>query len=168
MAVVGPPALPRSFTHHVTSGEAAAAPSPAAAAAGVLLVVQQHSSVPDGPGCCVLQVYLARGKTLGGSSATNATLYLRGSPADYDSWKLEGWSSADVLPWFVNGETNSKGRHTHSNARVTKCCCGLQQSAAPLLVTSSRPSVASSKGAQQVAACWQEPSARYTSLWVEQ
>lgn len=58
-----------------------------------------------------LQVYLARGKTLGGSSATNATLYLRGSPADYDSWKLEGWSSADVLPWFVNGETNSKGRH---------------------------------------------------------
>lgn len=62
------------------------------------------------PRCAVLQVYLARGKTLGGSSATNATLYLRGSPADYDSWKLEGWSSADVLPWFVNGETNSKGR----------------------------------------------------------
>jgi len=59
---------------------------------------------------CHAQVYLARGKTLGGSSATNATLYLRGSPTDYDSWSLEGWSSSDVLPWFVNGETNSKGR----------------------------------------------------------
>jgi choline dehydrogenase-like flavoprotein len=58
----------------------------------------------------LLQVYLARGKTLGGSSATNATLYLRGSPADYDSWALDGWRSSDVLPWFVNGETNSKGR----------------------------------------------------------
>eukprot|EP00883_Tetradesmus_obliquus_P015154 jgi/Sobl393_1/8272/SZX76909.1 len=55
------------------------------------------------------EVYLARGKTLGGSSATNATLYLRGSPADYDSWGLPGWSSKDVLPWFVSGETNSKG-----------------------------------------------------------
>lgn len=54
-------------------------------------------------------MYLARGKTLGGSSATNATLYLRGSPADYDSWQLPGWGAADVLPWFVNGETNSCG-----------------------------------------------------------
>lgn len=57
-----------------------------------------------------MQVYLARGKTLGGSSATNATLYLRGSPADYDSWGLPGWGSKDVLPWFVASETNSKGK----------------------------------------------------------
>ncbi|WIA36647.1 hypothetical protein OEZ86_007931 [Tetradesmus obliquus] len=55
------------------------------------------------------EVYLARGKTLGGSSATNATLYLRGSPADYDAWGLPGWSGKDVLPWFISGETNSKG-----------------------------------------------------------
>jgi choline dehydrogenase-like flavoprotein len=61
------------------------------------------------------QVYLARGKTLGGSSATNATLYMRGSPGDYDSWGLPGWASKDVLPWFVNGETNSKGERNHSN-----------------------------------------------------
>jgi choline dehydrogenase-like flavoprotein len=84
---------------------------------------------------CFLQVYLARGKTLGGSSATNATLYLRGSPADYDSWKLEGWSSNDVLPWFVNGETNSKGMHAawhrflphtqYAGAAVETCWTGL-------------------------------------------
>lgn len=57
----------------------------------------------------ILQVYLARGKTLGGSSATNATLYLRGTPSDYDKWGLPGWSSQDVLPWFIQSETNSRG-----------------------------------------------------------
>ena len=53
------------------------------------------------------EVYLARGRTLGGSSATNATLYLRGSAADYDGWGLDGWRAADVLPWFVCSENNA-------------------------------------------------------------
>jgi choline dehydrogenase-like flavoprotein len=37
--------------------------------------------LPHPAACCPnrTQVYLARGKTLGGSSATNATLYMRGS-----------------------------------------------------------------------------------------
>eukprot|EP00775_Hariotina_reticulata_P009838 gene9838-9997_t len=63
------------------------------------------------------EVYLARGKTLGGSSATNATLYLRGSPADYDSWGLPGWGSSDVLPWFVSSETNSSGASKYHGAQ---------------------------------------------------
>ena len=54
-----------------------------------------------------MQVYLARGKVLGGSSATNATLYHRGTPQDYDDWGLPGWSSADMLPWYKACETNS-------------------------------------------------------------
>jgi hypothetical protein len=33
------------------------------------------------------KVYLARGKVLGGSSSTNATLYHRGTPTDYDEWR---------------------------------------------------------------------------------
>jgi fatty acid photodecarboxylase len=53
------------------------------------------------------EVYLARGRTLGGSSATNATLYLRGSAADYDGWQLDGWRASDVLPWFVCSENNN-------------------------------------------------------------
>eukprot|EP00892_Ulva_mutabilis_P011334 jgi/Ulvmu1/8573/UM045_0015.1 len=52
------------------------------------------------------EMYLARGKLLGGSSSTNATLYHRGTAADYDSWNLPGWSSDDVLPWFVTMEDN--------------------------------------------------------------
>ena len=49
---------------------------------------------------------MARGKVLGGSSATNATLYHRGAPADYDAWGVDGWASKDVLPWFVGCEDN--------------------------------------------------------------
>ncbi|EFN50890.1 hypothetical protein CHLNCDRAFT_28598 [Chlorella variabilis] len=43
------------------------------------------------------QIYMARGRLLGGSSATNATLYHRGAAGDYDAWGVEGWSSEDVL-----------------------------------------------------------------------
>ncbi|KAI8103262.1 hypothetical protein M9435_004601 [Picochlorum sp. BPE23] len=53
------------------------------------------------------QVYLPRGKVLGGSSSTNATLYMRGSSDDYDSWGVDGWSSKDVLEWFKLAETNA-------------------------------------------------------------
>ncbi|KAI7844723.1 hypothetical protein COHA_001810 [Chlorella ohadii] len=53
------------------------------------------------------QIYLARGRLLGGSSSTNATLYHRGAAADYDSWGVPGWGAADLLPWFVKAETNA-------------------------------------------------------------
>ncbi|GLC45037.1 hypothetical protein PLESTB_001461800 [Pleodorina starrii] len=55
------------------------------------------------------EIYLARGRLLGGSSGTNATLYHRGTPADYDSWGLEGWTSKDVLDWFVKAECYGDG-----------------------------------------------------------
>jgi choline dehydrogenase len=42
-----------------------------------------------------------RGRVVGGSSAVNATVALRGSPHDYDAWGLPGWSFEDVLPTFV-------------------------------------------------------------------
>ncbi|PSC67760.1 glucose-methanol-choline oxidoreductase [Micractinium conductrix] len=54
------------------------------------------------------QIYMARGRLLGGSSATNATLYHRGAAADYDAWGVPGWGAADVLPWFVKAETNAE------------------------------------------------------------
>lgn len=50
--------------------------------------------------------YIARGKLLGGSSATNATLYHRGAKQDYAAWGVEGWGPDDVLPWFVGCEDN--------------------------------------------------------------
>jgi choline dehydrogenase-like flavoprotein len=55
------------------------------------------------------QIHLARGKLLGGSSCTNATLYHRGTAADYDSWGLDGWRSTDVLDWFMGAEDYTDG-----------------------------------------------------------
>jgi choline dehydrogenase-like flavoprotein len=57
------------------------------------------------------QIYLARGKLLGGSSATNATLYHRGTGADYDAWGVPGWGAKEALQWFIQAEDNCRGAH---------------------------------------------------------
>jgi choline dehydrogenase-like flavoprotein len=56
--------------------------------------------------------YQPRGRGLGGSSAINAMLYIRGSAWDYDNWAAmgcQGWSYADVLPVFRRAEDNVRG-----------------------------------------------------------
>ncbi len=53
--------------------------------------------------------YQPRGKALGGSSAINAMIYIRGQKEDYDSWAKEGnngWSWNEVLPFFKKAENN--------------------------------------------------------------
>ncbi len=48
-----------------------------------------------------------RGKVIGGSSAINAMIYMRGQAADYDGWAsagLPGWGWDDVLPYFLKHE----------------------------------------------------------------
>lgn len=65
-----------------------------------------YQSVPQ-PGLNGRKVYFPRGKALGGSSIVNGMIYMRGVPADYDSWRqmgLTGWSYADVLPYFRRSE----------------------------------------------------------------
>jgi len=57
-------------------------------------------------------MFVPRGKTLGGSSATNAMLYVRGQKEDYDHWESlgnEGWSFDHMLPYFKQAETNERG-----------------------------------------------------------
>ncbi len=49
-----------------------------------------------------------RGKVLGGSSSINGMVYVRGHAMDYDHWAeqgADGWSFADVLPYFKRMET---------------------------------------------------------------
>lgn len=53
-----------------------------------------------------------RGRALGGSSAINAMLYLRGHKRDYDEWAdlgCDGWSWNGVLPYFKRAEGNARG-----------------------------------------------------------
>ena len=57
-----------------------------------------------------------RGKAVGGSSAINAMIYMRGQAADYDHWRqlgLTGWGFGDVLPFFKRHEHHFLGASEH-------------------------------------------------------
>ena len=60
-----------------------------------------------------------RGKVIGGSSAINAMISMRGQAADYDHWRqlgLAGWSYEDVLPMFRRLEDHFLGESEHHGA----------------------------------------------------
>lgn len=68
-------------------------------------------TVPQ-PGLDGREGYQPRGKALGGSSAINAMLYVRGHPTDYDEWAdlgCDGWDWESVLPYFKRAERNHRG-----------------------------------------------------------
>ena len=53
------------------------------------------------------QLACPRGKVIGGSSSINGMVYVRGHARDYETWAqmgAEGWSYADVLPYFKRME----------------------------------------------------------------
>ena len=57
------------------------------------------------------RMFLPQGKVLGGSTAINAMLYVRGNRLDYDEWRdlgNEGWGYDDVLPYFTRHEHNER------------------------------------------------------------
>ncbi len=55
-----------------------------------------------------------RGKVIGGSSSINGMVYVRGHARDFDTWAemgADGWSYADVLPYFKRMEAWDSGGH---------------------------------------------------------
>ena len=61
-------------------------------------------------------IKMPRGKVYGGSSSTNAMIYQRGSPSDYDGWARlgnAGWTWAEVLPYFMKSEHQERGASAH-------------------------------------------------------
>lgn len=73
------------------------------------------------------RLWWPRGKGLGGSSAINGMIYMRGHPQDYDDWRqmgLTGWSWDDVLPYFRKLEGHHRGE-----------CGGLHGASGPLSIS---------------------------------
>jgi choline dehydrogenase len=65
------------------------------------------------PALAERRIYEPRGRMLGGSSAMNAMIYMRGNRLDYDGWAEQGaagWSYRDVLPLFRRAEHNEQLR----------------------------------------------------------
>ena len=57
-----------------------------------------------------------RGKVLGGSSALNGLLYIRGDRHDYDNWQRlgnKGWGYDKVLPYFKKFECQENGENEY-------------------------------------------------------
>lgn len=70
-----------------------------------------YTSTPE-PGTENREIPVPRGRLLGGSSAINGLVYVRGQPLDYDTWAQfgnRGWSFDDVLPVFQRMENYEHG-----------------------------------------------------------
>ena len=75
------------------------------------LVNWNYSTDPEA-GIGGRQIHWPRGRVLGGSSSINGMLWIRGNPADYDSWSqmgCKGWSFDEVLPYFKSIERYAPG-----------------------------------------------------------
>jgi choline dehydrogenase len=70
-----------------------------------------------------------RGKVLGGSSAINGLLYIRGQHADFDDWEqlgAEGWGYRDVLPHFKRSENYQGGESQYHGGSGELCVSDLR------------------------------------------
>jgi choline dehydrogenase len=93
-----------------------------------------YKTEPD-PGINNRSLDWPRGKVLGGSSAINGLLYVRGQPQDYDHWRQlgnAGWTWDEVLPYFMRAEDQERGADEYhgvggplsvSNMRVRRDVC---------------------------------------------
>jgi hypothetical protein len=86
----------------------------------------RYESDPE-PNTANRAIPVPRGKLLGGSSAINGLVWVRGQPLDYDTWAqmgARGWSWQDVAPLFTRIESYEKGgangRGTAGPLRVTE------------------------------------------------
>src|SRR5262245_37033490 len=78
----------------------------------------KYETEPE-PGLNGRRIRCNRGKVLGGTSATNAMIFIRGHRSDFDHWNYlgnEGWSYDQVLPYFRRSEDNENGANNFRGA----------------------------------------------------
>ena len=66
------------------------------------------------------RVYWPRGRTLGGSSAVNGLIQIRGQAGDFDGWEAlgaTGWNARETMRYFIKSETNSRGANAFHGDR---------------------------------------------------
>ena len=71
----------------------------------------RYETEPD-PGIGGRSIVWPRGRVLGGSSAINGLIYIRGQPQDFDHWRQlgnAGWGWDDLLPLFKMAEDQERG-----------------------------------------------------------
>lgn len=72
---------------------------------------RNHVTEPE-PGLDGRSFPLPHGKLVGGSSAINGLVHIRGAPSDYDGWAslgAQGWGYRDVLPYLKKYERDHRG-----------------------------------------------------------
>jgi choline dehydrogenase len=77
-----------------------------------------HATEPE-PGLNGKRYPLPHGKVVGGSSAINGLVHVRGTALDYATWKAkgaEGWGHADVIPYFKKLERHHLGSNEYHGA----------------------------------------------------
>ena len=77
-----------------------------------------YVTVPQ-KGCAGRELHIPRGRVLGGSSAMNGMIYIRGHRLDYDHWAYlgnAGWAYEDVLPLFKRSEDFDGGESQYHGA----------------------------------------------------
>ncbi len=82
-----------------------------------------YESEPE-PGTANRKIPVPRGKMLGGSSAINGLVWVRGQPLDYDTWAqmgARGWSWQDVAPLFDRIENFEDARRRRAAAAMGRC-----------------------------------------------
>lgn len=85
----------------------------------------QYVTEPD-PNINNRSIGWPRGRVIGGSSAVNGLIHVRGQAEDYDSWAAlgnTGWGYNDVLPYFTRLENQERGpSHFHGDRGPVGVC----------------------------------------------